>query len=314
MTICLPKLKGGKGSFYKRLYSRLKSMGIKVVRDINGKYDILLMSRDFWLLNTLSRKKKIVLRLDGLAISPNDKYIRLMKKRVDGVVYQSQFTKQVFDKYIHRFTQISDTILNGADPEFYRSIKPLEKIALHQLISFASWKPSQRLEDIVESYLLADIPESCLLVVGNLRFSGVSDRQLSRYRNTGRVHFLGQLEHTKMAGYMKSSDAAIHIRWCDWCPNGVVEAVCCGLTVITNNVSGTKEIVEKSGGIICNIDQPLDCLPKKTMKPPSIDRRILAEAVLDTTKNKRNITCDHVNIKNVARQYLSLFKKVAKSR
>jgi len=306
MRICLPRMNGGKGNFYLRLERFLRKIGVSVTNNIKDRYDIILLSRDFHLFNTLDKKKKIVLRLDGFAITGSSKYMPIIKKRASGIVYQTEFTKKIFDKYVNKFkTQKKTIIFNGADPLYYSSIKPLKANRNNVYITFGNWKPSQRLEDIIESFILADIDNSVLYVVGNTSKSGVNKKKYSNYDN---IFFTGQINHKKLVSYIKAAKASIHLRWCDWCPNGVVESICCGTPVITNNVSGTKEIIELCGGIVCNIDPPLTIMPKKTKAAPKIDRKVVASAIKECTNI--NINTKYVDIRKIAKKYKLFFEQI----
>ena len=126
-----------------------------------------------------------------------------------------------------------------------------------------------------------------------------------------RVKYLGSINQSESAAYLKAADAFIHLCWFDNCPNGVVEAIVAGTPVITNNVGGTHEIVRPSGGMVCDVDRPYDLSPVRLYKPPAIDRNLIAEAMIKCSINSPKIKSDHVAIELIARKYLEFFKKVS---
>jgi len=171
-------------------------------------------------------------------------------------------------------------------------------------IAFSKWRPHKRLRDIIESFLLANVDDSILFVAGNLSRSGLSDGEIDKYFGLPNVKYLGTLTHEQVASYLKVACASIHLCWFDACPNSVVEAIAAGVPVICNNTGGTPELVRPSGGFVCNVDKPYDLEPVDLYHPPSIDRSLIAQAIVKSSQKKLEVKNDHVLIENVAKQYL----------
>jgi glycosyltransferase involved in cell wall biosynthesis len=193
-------------------------------------------------------------------------------------------------------------IMNGATTY---PIKECDGIKYY--IAVSKWRPHKRLTDIIESFLLADIPETFLYVLGDTTKSGA---YLSKYETHPRIIFLGNIKSREdLFNYYHHAIASIHLCWFDACPNTVVEAVVAGCPVITNNTGGTHEIVKPSGGIVLDIDKPYNYSPIDLYNPPAVDRRLIADAMEEVYVRRPRIIADHVSITNIAEQYKTFFQE-----
>jgi glycosyltransferase involved in cell wall biosynthesis len=93
----------------------------------------------------------------------------------------------------------------------------------------------------------------------------------------------------------------------------VVESLCAGVPVVSNNVGGTPELLRAVGleRFICDIDKPYDYTPIRLYHPPPIDRSIVAEKLKLIAKNSW-VDFDNraLRIGNIARQYLAFFERL----
>jgi len=320
MIVCIPTLSeeknnlSGKSLFCSRLATCLRESGVKVIKDLNKKHNIslnLVFSQ-----KTKFKSAKRVVRLDGIWHNLDQPYKKMndpISKSIndcDGVVYQTLFCKKVSDKYIGKSSAKLEVIYNGADPLFYDNIIPAKRKAKNCFITYARWRPQKRLRDAIKSFLMADIEDSILYVAGDISKCGIPKTVLKKYFSKSNIEYLGHVNQYILASYLKICKASIHLSWIDWCPNSVVEAICCGIPVITNNVGGTQEIVRLSGGIVCDIDAKWDLSPCKLYNPPPVDKRIVADALIKCVKENIKTNYYHVDIANVAKAYINFFLKV----
>lgn len=301
----------GKGFFCKRLYLAMERMGHSVVSSHEDSHNVSLH-----MVKIGPGKGKRVMRLDGvwhnsdMGYKSRNKKIKKNLHRCDGVVYQSKFSKSLCDKYLGKFKNGPVGIIpNGSDLSFYKQCKPADTGFKYNFLSASRWRPHKRLRDIIESFLLADIPDSALFIAGNLKDCGVSKPDRKKYLKRKNIIHLGQVDQNILGSYLKSCAGFIHLCWFDNCPNAVVESVCAGVPVVCNNVGGTHEIVRPSNGIVCEIDSPYNLKPVKLYSPPKVDRRKIAEGIRGCI-NRREICNDHVNINTVAKKYWKFFEKV----
>jgi glycosyltransferase involved in cell wall biosynthesis len=317
MKIFLPTISEsnttGKGLFCYRLAKEFKKTGVSVSDDVSQKYDIAMhLIRH---KNKVKAKKHIV-RLDGVY---HDKMINYKSRNApiksdlhknNAVIYQSKFSKKMCNKYLGKFSGPSTIISNGADPKFYDNIVPANMRHTYNFLAASRWRPHKRLKDTIESFLLAGIKDSCLYIAGDLEQSGLSKDNKRKYFKMDNVVYTGVISQKTLGGYLKAVNGFIHLCWFDNCPNSVVEAICVSKPVITNNVGGTHELVSKCGGYICSIDKEYDYKPCKLYKPPTVDRKIIADNIHKCIVNKIKIDNSHVDVMNIAKLYKDFFLKV----
>ncbi len=304
--------KTGKGFFLQRLAKSLEPLGVEIIRDPKDRHDISIYP-----VKIKERTKSInVVRLDGVyhdlgvAYKSRNRDIAAHMNAADAVVYQSPFGKRICDHYLGQFRGPTAVIFNGADPEFYTSIAAKRSDHEHNFIAASRWRPHKRLPDIIESFLVADLPNSCLYIAGDLSNSGLKGKHLSKYQALPNVQFLGRINQLDLGSYYKLCRASIHICWVDCCPNSVVEAICACCPVICNNIGGTPELVAPSGGIVCELDKPYNLKPVQLYQPPAIDRQKIAEAMKLVSSSSLDITFDHVEISTIAEKYFEFFTEL----
>lgn len=296
----------GKGLFIASLIPHLEKLDIKVTDNIEEEVDIdFQISR--WHYQPINCKKTII-RLGPAHVDKekNHKWLNERKaksvRKVDGIIYQSEFGKKMCDRYLLKPKRKWAIINNGADIEYYDSIPKAGSLYRYNYIaSSRTWQKQKRLKDIIKSFKIADIPDSCLWIAGNAE-------DYHKYKRDN-IKFIGLLDKATLGSYYRMCDAQIHIVWLDCMPNAVCEALAAGCRVVCNNTCGTAEIVAKSGGIVLGIDPKWNFKPVKINKPPKIDREFLANAikgVLDYPPPRRNC----IDIKKVAVKYSEFFKEV----
>lgn len=307
-----PSNVGGKALFQRRLADEFRRCGYEVVD--NGAADISL--NNIRIKHTRSRKT--VLRLDGVWHDTGKQWKQKNRgmaeavKQADGVVFQSKFAQQMGHKYLGRPQGPEVVIHNGSDPRLWDAIPPAVIDCKHLFMAVSKWRPHKRLRDIIESFILAEIPDSKLFVCGDGAKSGIPKEEAEAYFARPDIEYLGNVLQPILMSLMKAATASIHLCWFDACPNSVVEAICAGVPVITNNVGGTPEIVSKANGYVRPLDKLYDFTPVDLYNPPSIDREMVVSAMRATALHKGCIPLykDHVDIRNVAQSYLAFFGRL----
>jgi len=301
----------GKGLFINRLAVALKKKGVSVTANVGKKCDVALhLTKMRHKMNAIN-----VVRFDGVYHNTDQDYkmlnavIKKESSRADAVIYQSKFSQIMSEKYVHKFDKPKTVIYNGADIEYFTTVKPIDSDYKINFLAFSRWRPHKRLKDIIMSFVAAEIPDSCLWIAGDLKRSGLSKKKIRRYFKRDDIHYLGSLTFPYLARYIVLADAVLHLCWFDCCPNSVVESICADTVVISNNVGGTPEIVEPSG-IICDIDKPYDFEPVDLYHPPNIDLNIVASIMRMTVEDVWPMDNNHVDIDNIAEQYISFFHKL----
>jgi glycosyltransferase involved in cell wall biosynthesis len=184
-------------------------------------------------------------------------------RRMDRVYVVNE---QVADAYRVRFPDVADRIRflpNWADPTLFHPVDPDARAALRgsvaadvqdavdgPLLLYAG-----RLEGQKDPLLLADgfaahaasSPTTRLLIAGE---GSLETQVRSRLAATGaerRVHFLGPVPRTRLADLMRAADAMVITSAFETGPTVGLEALACGLPVVTTPVGQVARVVADGG-------------------------------------------------------------------
>jgi glycosyltransferase involved in cell wall biosynthesis len=75
-------------------------------------------------------------------------------------------------------------------------------------------------------------------------------KQVSDLHIQDRVEFAGEVQYNKVADFLKKSHVKVLFSKHENFPCTIIEALCCGLPVVTTNIAGIKEAVDNSNGIL----------------------------------------------------------------
>jgi glycosyltransferase involved in cell wall biosynthesis len=299
---------GGKGWFLHGLVAKLRQIGVQVTHDAHDDYDVSLEN----IRIRTKTKRPIVVRLDGvyhdtsIPWAEKNASLKDAAERATAIVCQSEYGKRMVREYLNADESKISIIHNGTDLNA-ETIDP-ELTHQHNFVALSVWRPHKRLEDIIKAFLVADIPDSCLRILGKMG-AGMTD-DIYRYASD-RVVFMGQItDRPRLLGYLKTATAMIHLCWFDCCPNSVVEAIGQRCPVICSNEGGTHELVEPSNGIVLPLDRQYDLKPVDLYQPPPVDINKVAEAMHIIVRVKPPIFNSHVDINRTAAFYKKVFESV----
>lgn len=217
----------------------------------------------------------LVQRLDGIYFNKEQDYknqnsnIRRTYEHSNGVIYQTQFNKELIIKYFGEHKN-SIVIQNGADLEYINDISALENKLFDKYetiwCSASSWRPHKRLEANINYFLSHAGPRDLLVVAGHLTSQPIKDE---------RIVYTGQLNVPQLISLYKRCEYFIHLAWLDHCPNVVVDARASGCKIVCSNSGGTKEIAGLDA-ILIEETEEWDYRPTNLYNPPKLDfsRRI----------------------------------------
>lgn len=99
---------------------------------------------------------------------------------------------------------------------------------------------------------LSQFPDAQLLLVGGGPDRAILEAQAAENGLSGRVHFLGLLDHKALPLALCASDAMVLPSASEGLANAWVEALACGTPLVITNAGGAKELVEQdtSGRIV----------------------------------------------------------------
>lgn len=166
-------------------------------------------------------------------------------------------------------------IQNGVDTQKYNRITKNIKEKLRKEYSFdnnltiyistGSFIPRKRIEETIQGYLKSNTRNSILLLVGD---GFLFDEIKNKYNKNKNIVFYGKTD--KVFELLQLSDVFISSSESEGLPNGVIEAVSCGLPVILSDIPQHKEIICELPNIgkiykLGNIKQLAKCISDKNI-------------------------------------------------
>ncbi len=259
-------------------------------------------------------KLPIVVRLDGVYY---DKAINFRKKNsaiskihkiAKGIIYQSNISKAICEKYLsRRTTENYAVIYNGIEENWAGDFIPHEGI---NVITTAKWRRWKRLSETIDVFLsfLKFVPNSKLHVLGKL----FSNKKV----NHPNIIYYGQVDFDKMKEIYRTGDMFIHIARNDWCPKTVTEAIGSGMPVITTDgTGGSAEMCSITPGCYVIQGDKISIEPDLPYQDPfnslslTVKKRIV-KAMVQLSKDKRRVVVPkEMNIEYVCKQYIDILQK-----
>lgn len=122
-----------------------------------------------------------------------------------------------------------------------------------------------------------------------LLIAGESNDALNKYYqqlfyNNEHVAFTGLLPYAAVAAKMKESQALVMFSRFENLPCVIIEALCCGLPVISTNVGGIPEMIDESYGLLLNNEDEaalLNAMKKLVGNYKNYDCRFIAESAAE---------------------------------
>lgn len=281
----------------------------RIVKYIKENYDVKFTSKKpnlaFGSIFLPSKVQKRVVRIDGCYYNkshfshPTNKALSTAIKKATGVIFQSDFSRNMCQKLLGVEAKQYCVIPNGIDFGWVDSIAPVNFKESNVFAAVASWRNSKRPKSIIKSFIDAKIPDSRLLVIGKFEKPIKNDK----------ITYLGNLPSNLVIANLKSCKALIHLCKIESCPNAVVEALSCKIPVICNNIGGTPEIV-KNNGIIVNCDEPYNFKYIDEKDVDNINTKDVASALVQVLENRWEIDRSYLDIKECAEKYYNFFKLI----
>lgn len=300
--------KTGKGKFASRLLSALGKLGIETTTNTLAKVDVAL---HIGRVHYRSKAKVNVLRLGPAHVNSAQDYKSLNRakldsvKAADAIIYQSQYSKKVCQRFIGKTKAPSIVIYNGATG-WYMASKPWPTNYKYNIVcATRKWLKQKRLKHIVRAFSCADVKDACLWICGN-----TLGEKIPKQHN---IKCVGVLDDVALGSIFASSNAMVNITYLDACPNAVVEALCAGCPVICTDQGGTHELLHDipTDGIVI-ADKPYNFKPIDLEHPPKPRMPELVAAILHYCQDRDDATPypKHLFIDAIAQQYVRFFERL----
>jgi glycosyltransferase involved in cell wall biosynthesis len=267
------KLDGGPKEFYKKFSNYLVEKGM-FEKDPN-KSDVLLIiirlkESKIKKIKKNNPKIKIIQRLDGLYNKNEHGYKgmlvnSLIKKTFDisdGVVFQSFYSKDLFEKTFGCINKEYEVIYNGVDLKgfFPRNIR---KKTIN-LITTGIFRNSQMIVPILDLYEKIKSEKNYKMeIIGRFKSKKTINKKndikihkvKKRVEDMQRKHsenfiFTNYLDNKILADHLRNSDIYIFSLLKSACPNSVIEALASGLPILGYKDSSLNELIGDAGILV----------------------------------------------------------------
>lgn len=198
------------------------------------------------------------------------------------------------------------SIQNGVDVEKYKKVTLSEKKKIRKeldlpldkkiFISTSSFTKRKRIGETIEAFINFNEDNNMLILLGD----GEEFETLSnRYSNNNAVLFLGKSD--KIPKYLNASDFFISSSESEGLPNGVIEAISCGIPVILSNIEQHIEVLNEIpySGITYELYNIRDLTNKM-------------HSIQNFDNSKSNILASNLTMKNMAEKYFEYYSKALK--
>jgi glycosyltransferase involved in cell wall biosynthesis len=200
------------------------------------------------LLRSLGKPFIVVLRgggLPGFAQRVPDR-VRFLLASAAAVVVPSRYLQESMRSYRSDIRLLP----NAIDLQYYPfGVRANPTPHLVWLRAFeATYNPTLALPAL--SRLTADYPESTLTMIGPDKGDGSLQEFKNRARELqleGRVQYVGLIKKAEVPGWLNRGDIFINTTNVDNTPVSVIEAMACGLCVVSTNVGGIPYLLEHEG-------------------------------------------------------------------
>lgn len=262
---------------------------------------------------------KIVQRLDGIYTFATSNFLYpiynfgmkyVLHKLADYVIYQSNYSKLMCDKYLGRPSCEYSIIYNGVNVhDFCPEGNRLEYKQKHVLFSASVFRRKQQLEPMLEAmdYITQETDDALLVLAGTL--TQEMKRVFSKYERSGYVKYIGRIPNEKLPFYERGADLFMFSTPNPFCPNSVIEALACGLPVAVYDTGAMRELVGEDAGVLA--EHKSDDLWRFSNPDP----QKLAQAALKIQKHNkkykraaRNRAVKLFSIKKISKQYICVFE------
>ncbi len=192
-------------------------------------------------------------------------------------------TKDLNKQVQQLFGAVPATIIpNVADTNLFYFKEPIANNEPFRFIHVSTMNYQKNPEGLLRAFKLyhASYPNTCLWMVGPYS-EEVLMYAKSLSLDKGTVNFTGAVKYEQVAGLLQKSQALVLFSRYENLPCVILEALCCGVPVISTNAGGIAEVIDDSNGIIIldeQEEQLLEALKQVYNNYILFDRIKIAEA------------------------------------
>jgi len=250
---------GGPGTFIENFSKELIKKGVQVSdKWYKGDIVLVIVYYSFFKLIILKLilKRKIILRLDG--VSEYSKLKKLKSKLIfitsfltykylaDGIIHQSEFSKNSAIKAFGKNTKKNQLIYNGV----YTKKIDFNPNKQNKIIKIVYWSRILTVKNFLDA---KKILNEINIKSNNYEFTiiGTLDNgsRLDEILVDNQIKYLGKLNRNEIYNIGDQFDIFLMFKG-SACPNSLLEANSLGLPIVSPDLEGNKELIINNSGIV----------------------------------------------------------------
>jgi len=274
----------GPGRFIRNLEKGLLKRGqVKIIRNpfLGGKTLLVISSMPIFMYRLMQKVGiKVVLRIDGFSypdLYDNVTYevsksrakrnfsltriktnyqIQAGLKLADWVVFQSEFSKEMSEKWLYKRPHSYSVIPNGVDIELFKPIKYNQR-QKHIISVHGNFRDSDIVLCALRVFVLLNRaphdPNFSFRIIGNTttEIGELIEVFLSKNKALKeQTELVGKVNAEQLSNLLPESSVSLHLTSADACPNSVLESLSCGVPVVCQAYGGQSDLVGGAGVII----------------------------------------------------------------
>lgn len=228
-------------------------------------------------------------------------HIKVLKQATH-IIACSNTIKQKMEKKYKNINIMA--IQNGVNTEkFYKTNENLKKELRKKYkldekekiyISTSSFIPRKRIEETIMAFENLKMDNKKLLLLGDgLEYQKIFEK----YKINEKIKFIGKTD--KIVEYLQLSDIFLSSSESEGLPNGVIEAISCGIPVLISNIQQHLEIFKeiKYAGVSYELGN-IEDFSNKMLK------------IIEYNNENCNIKLTELTMENMSKKYVEYYKKV----
>ncbi|NOQ14733.1 MAG: glycosyltransferase [Methyloprofundus sp.] len=227
------------------------------------------------------------------------------------VICNSNMVKNEISHYFPAIKDKLHVIYNGVDIDYFHPKHKLERDSIRNKLSIPTHAPvflfvgsgfeRKGLLAAITSLAALSDNDARLVVIGHDKRINKYKKVASQLQLTDRVIFLGAMQ--ELAPYYAMADAFIFPTLYDPFPNVVLEALACGIPVITSTHSGAAEVIQSG-------EQGYVCDTYDTQQLTQAMIKLTDPALAAEMGNKARQLAEKFNLAHQTAQIADLYKKI----
>ncbi|GGW62642.1 glycosyltransferase family 4 protein [Alishewanella tabrizica] len=222
------------------------------------------------------------------------RFVSWSLRKASAVMVPSVFLQQVFAKYQTADTAIPVAIVpNILDQQlFYPKPAATESTSALAAPHFIVTRNLEHIYDVATSLaafalIVKEFPAATLTIAGSGPLLAELQQQVQQLNLQQKVHFSGRLNTEQMAQLYRSADLMLNSSLVDNSPNSIIEALACGVPVISSNVGGISHLVShRQDALLFNPGdhQALYLLASELLQSPALRQQLVANGLKNSQR------------------------------